>query len=132
MDDGRDGLSRLRQANRNVTTVEVWATGRANVRVCDQEDLLTQNLDALLHVVVRTVASGVEAQERRGRKIKSNKPERAAITAAFEAITSEFANPAYEMLDCLSPTRLLPSEKDEATPSMKLMLTRRPKDFRRL
>jgi len=89
-----------------------------------------QNLDALLHVVVRTAVSEVEAQERRGRKTKNNKPERAAITAAFEAITSESANPAYEMLVYLSPTRLLPAEKDEATPSMKLMLARRPTDFR--
>jgi len=103
MDDGRDGLSRRRQANRNVTTAEVWATGRANVRVSDEEDLMTQNLDALPHVAVRTAASVVEVQEKLGRKMRGNKLGRAATTAASEAITSAYASPACEMNDCPSP-----------------------------
>jgi len=103
MDDGEDELSRHQQANKNVSTVEAWATGQANVRAFDVKGPMMLNLDAPPHVADRTVASVVEVQEKLGRKMRNDKLGRAATTAAFVVTTSEYANPAYETIDCPRP-----------------------------
>ena len=104
MVDGEDEPTRHQQPNKNVSTVEAWATGQANVRAFDVKGPMMLNLDAPPHVADSTVASVVGVPERRGLRKRGNKLGRAATTAASGAITSVYVSLACATLDNLTLT----------------------------